>query len=371
MSEAVESGTEASVKQQGIVRDLRRKIINGRFPPGSQLPSQAALARHYDVCRVTAQRAVQHLERTGHIDIKHRVGAFVVEHPPHLYKIGLAFGTPQEKSRNLSFHNLLRAEFERAIRDERKENGIQWGLSCCYGQHGFVDPADRRPLVEAAREHQLAALILLSDFQFVAEPLASLPEPPVKISFGKMPGMVCMDIHNNEAFYSKALDYLAGRGKRRVGFVLCSDGGGSYEGRYAKVSEMVSGHGLTTRPYWVQGGTVDMKQWVAHGVEAMLHCAEADRPDALIIRDDNFVPAVTARLRQTGLRFPADVEIVAHCNYPEPTPSAVPAVRLGYDVREVVRRCFDLLRRSRRGEDLPEEMSIQPVFQQERNRRSG
>ena len=57
----------------------------------------------------------------------------------------------------------------------------------------------------------------------------------------------------------------------------------------------------------------------------MLHGPAHDRPDALVITDDNLVPAATAGVLAAGRRVPADLEVVAHANFPHVTPSAVPA----------------------------------------------
>ncbi len=48
--------------------------------------------------------------------------------------------------------------------------------------------------------------------------------------------------------------------------------------------------------------------------------APGERPDGLVITDDNLVPDLTAGLAESGVK---DV-VVAHTNFPHPTPSAVP-----------------------------------------------
>jgi hypothetical protein len=56
-------------------------------------------------------------------------------------------------------------------------------------------------------------------------------------------------------------------------------------------------------------------------------------------------------LRDEGV--PADLAVVAHTNFPHPTPSAVPVARLGYDVAKLVMTCMERIDQQRRGEKPP------------------
>ncbi len=44
---------------------IRARITDGEFPPGSTLPSEAALCRHYEVSRNTVRRALDELATEG------------------------------------------------------------------------------------------------------------------------------------------------------------------------------------------------------------------------------------------------------------------------------------------------------------------
>jgi hypothetical protein len=47
----------------------------------------------------------------------------------------------------------------------------------------------------------------------------------------------------------------------------------------------------------------------------------------------------------SGIRVPEDLLIVAHANFPDPAPCALPAVRIGYDADAVLDAGIALLRR--------------------------
>ena len=60
-----------------------------------------------------------------------------------------------------------------------------------------------------------------------------------------------------------------------------------------------------------------------------------------------------------------DVDVIVHANYPWPVPSALPVRYLGFDCREVLRRCVEVLDGQRTCQ-LPEmHTQIPAVFEDE------
>ncbi|WP_433117245.1 winged helix-turn-helix domain-containing protein [Micromonospora sp. CA-246542] len=62
-----------------LLDDLRGKIKDGTYPPGSQLPSGRALADSYDVSHSTIQRAVATLREQGVLVGRPGRGVFVAD----------------------------------------------------------------------------------------------------------------------------------------------------------------------------------------------------------------------------------------------------------------------------------------------------
>ena len=60
-----------------IAGELEAQVADGRLAPGAQLPTEAALARHYGVNRHTARRAVADLEERGLVTVAQGRGTFV------------------------------------------------------------------------------------------------------------------------------------------------------------------------------------------------------------------------------------------------------------------------------------------------------
>jgi GntR family transcriptional repressor for pyruvate dehydrogenase complex len=63
-----------------VAAELLAMVADGRYPPGSQLPPEAALAEEADVSRLTLREAVRILRDKGVLSVEHGRGTFV--NPP-------------------------------------------------------------------------------------------------------------------------------------------------------------------------------------------------------------------------------------------------------------------------------------------------
>ncbi|MFB9722322.1 GntR family transcriptional regulator [Planobispora longispora] len=64
-------------RHQQIAHDLRERIEQGEFPPGSPVPSEAALRRQYGASRNTVRRALYNLEQERLVVARHGSGRYV------------------------------------------------------------------------------------------------------------------------------------------------------------------------------------------------------------------------------------------------------------------------------------------------------
>jgi len=63
-----------------LVARVRADILTGRYPPGSLLPPERALATSYGVTRTSLKHALVRLAQTGLLATKHGVGTRVLDH---------------------------------------------------------------------------------------------------------------------------------------------------------------------------------------------------------------------------------------------------------------------------------------------------
>ncbi len=66
-----------SPKYKQVIDELGSEISQGRFKPGSKLPSEAALVKRFDTSRITIARALRELQTAGIIDRVAGSGSFV------------------------------------------------------------------------------------------------------------------------------------------------------------------------------------------------------------------------------------------------------------------------------------------------------
>jgi DNA-binding LacI/PurR family transcriptional regulator len=100
-------------------------------------------------------------------------------------------------------------------------------------------------------------------------------------------------------------------------------------------------------------------------VQLLMHLPRAERPDALLVNDDNLVPATTAGLAESGVRVPEEIDVVAHCNFPWATAGQVPIRRVGFDVRSILSLCLGYVYQLRHGQKVPRTTVVKALFDHE------
>jgi len=75
-------------------------------------------------------------------------------------------------------------------------------------------------------------------------------------------------------------------------------------------------------------------------LRVLLQLPRDERPDTMVIADDNLVEPLRGVLGDAG-----DLRIVAHCSYPELPLSAVPVHDVGFDLHTLMDECLRCLRR--------------------------
>lgn len=62
-----------------VANDIRDRILDGTYVPGSKLPNEFELAESYNVCRYTIREAIRKLTAVGLVTVKRGIGTFVNE----------------------------------------------------------------------------------------------------------------------------------------------------------------------------------------------------------------------------------------------------------------------------------------------------
>lgn len=356
------SSSRTPVKLMSIVKEIRGRIVRGHWSPGSQLPTREELQQEFQASRVTIQRALDRLMEEGFVRAKRRSGTYVTDSPPHLSHYGLVFPYRPTESRVWSrFWTILR---DRALAmHETEERRIH--VFYCDGRHGDRDDYDE--LEASVVEHRVAGLIFaMNPLELTGRiPLTQKDMPRVAImrkpEFPEIRTIVSFDVG---LFIEKALNYLAERNRKRI--ALISSAGTSLPREFQDIFQKgMADRGMVSHPYWRQAVTSSDMTWARNLVHLLMERGHNERPDALIITDENLVDHTTSGLVAAGVAVPEECDVVSHCSYPCQSASVLPYRRLGYDVREALDRCLEVIDLQRQGSRAPAEIKVPALFEDE------
>ena len=349
--------TRPPIKHSMIVNTLRDQIVSGVFLPGSQLPTRSRLETRFGVSRVTLQRALEQLMADGFVCARGRHGTFVADHPPHLSCYGLVFHHRPPPSGNWS--RFLFALNNEALAIDRA--GLR-RMSVFYGPESPADESYLK-LVDEVQRQRLAGLIFTSPPTYLkgAPPLEQPGLPRVAImKTAEFPGIPAVNV-DSFSFIDKALEYLNLRRRKNIAVLL-----GSHTSDYREyLAAGMRRRGMNCPPFWIQSVNPATGESARNCTHLLMHKGQVERPDGLLIADDNLVEHATAGLAAAAVDVPTQVDVVVHCNFPWPTPSLLPVKRLGYDIRHVLNTCLRYIDGQRRGEKIPEVALIPAIFEDE------
>ena len=357
----METSIEASRgvdKYSEIANEIRRRIAVGQISPGSQLPQRAEMEKSFRVSKVTLQRAMNLLIEDGFIDATPRRGSFVASRPPHLARYAMAFqGTPTHGGHWSRFWMALVNE---AARCERQQDLT---IPVYYGIDGHTDTSDYQKLRIEVEEHRVAGVIFVADYPRL--PDLSLVQhknvPGVTIQSAANDGVPCVTIDEN-SFAFQALDELQKSGCCRVAFLSAPE---YAERRGEFLQDQIRARGLETRPEWIQSVSLEAPISARNCMRLLMSLPAAERPDGLVITDDNLVEPASIGLLASQITIPSQLKVVAHANFPWKTSCVVEARRLGYDVRPILSACLRSIDAQRQGRSAAEVIEVPAQFEEE------
>jgi GntR family histidine utilization transcriptional repressor len=101
---------------QRIVNDIEGKILSGEWPPGFRLPFELEMAESYKCSRMTVNKAMNQLARTGLVERRKKSGSFVIQ--PHAQSAVLEISEIKQEVEGLG----KAYRYKRASREMRKAN---------------------------------------------------------------------------------------------------------------------------------------------------------------------------------------------------------------------------------------------------------
>jgi len=344
-------------RQSTIFTYVRDGIITGKFQPGGRIPTIEQLEARFGISRLTIRLALNRLRKDGFIVSRGRYGTFVRDNPPHLSNYGVVLHSAScahWSQYDLAFLN----EAGRMHMPNKR-------VHCYHILGGSVPPADYRRILDDVERNRLAGLIFTNPPRELAgTPVLEAPGiPRVFIELPKRAAgpTVYFDL---KQWRHKALRFLAAHGRRKLAFIEVALAGKAPQAVYEAVRADAARYGMQTCRRWVQGVSLAAPQWASALMALLIHDGP-DHPDALVINDDNLVEHVTAGLAEAGVNAPRDMDVVAHANFPWPTPGALPVTRLGFSITEALQTAIRYIDLQRQGTDAPPFTLLPAYFEDE------
>jgi len=348
-------------KQNRVVEELRKNILEGKIKPLTRLPSQSAIARHYKVSGVTAHLAMTRLAREGFVISRKRHGTFVAEKPPHLNNYALVFWNDPVSYDGRLWTRYYTALTNEAIGMQQREGRRMLQF---HGIDQHTDSEDRQRLISYIESNRLGGIIFanvphhLQGTPIIEHP--GIPRVGLMDQSDLFPNVIAVT-SDYMMWLTKAFDHLVTQGRKRIAILMI----GRYGSTDDFLSQLAEQRGVTMPSCWRHTVGIHNLQEARNLVELLMRGDAGSRPDGLIIMDDNIVEYSLAGLVLAGVRVPDDVAVVAHCSFPYPPPSVLPVKRLGYDIGQMLHSSVDLIDRQRRGETVPRETVLPALFEEE------
>jgi DNA-binding LacI/PurR family transcriptional regulator len=328
-----------------LLTELRRRILAGELAPGAQLPTRLELAQEFQASPHTLQRAVDHLRRDGFLSVVARQATYVTKHLPNRFHFAMVFTSRPSVhgAWNRFFQTLANAatHYDGSDAEPRR-------ISVHVGVDNHADNQEMKVLLHAINTQSLAGLIFPEE-PFVSglaeTPLMTRPGIP-RVAFRAEPiEPDTAAVTSDGAVLEKALDHLAAQGCRRIA-VLGNLGSPTSEEATAAA---IRGRGMILRPHWFLMLPAERPECARKVVHLLLHAGQPERPDGMLIADDNLAEYAQMGIVDSGIKVGEELRLVIHCNFPSPAPNVLPARRLGYDARTALGFCLELLEEVRQG----------------------
>jgi DNA-binding LacI/PurR family transcriptional regulator len=287
-------------------RALREAIEQGKFAPGSAIPSERQLMEEHALSRTTVRRAIDALVEAGRLERRPGSGTFVIDRlasirPAKLQPMRLALIIPTFSS---PFYGEMIDGMEQAARSH--------DLKIMASQSDYRQDNESEQLLEAAKDPTIAGAVVVPGAVDGPAPgalrLIEAGKPLVYV--GRWPkGLKCDTVCTDYLAAAKlAVEHLIALGHRSIAYV---EGAPHFQGfsPQSGYSEALKDARIAQRPELVclsdlppqEAGQAAVSELIRRGVAF----------SAVFARNDVTAVGVMRALREAGLNIPADVSVAA------------------------------------------------------------
>jgi DNA-binding LacI/PurR family transcriptional regulator len=295
-------------KYQNIFASLQEGIASGRYALGSRLPSELELVRRFNVCRVTAAKAIKKLQQLGLVERRVGSGTYVKAQPADSSRLfGLLI---PELGQTEIFEPICRgmAGFPLASR-----NSLLWGQSIGVNEpkEQIAEELCQQYISERVSGVFFAPLELVAGMDEVNRKIAAMLDkariPVVLLDRCFMPYPArskydLVGIDNRRTAYA-AVEHLVKTGTKRIAFLVKPYSAQTVDARIAGYREALLAHGLNREGDLVFRCDPDDGQQIRRVMKR-------HKPHAFLCANDHTAASLMRTLIAIGVSIPDSVKIV-------------------------------------------------------------
>jgi LacI family transcriptional regulator len=354
---SIDPGAAMPLYQQ-VAADIRKKIISGEMPVGTQLLPHREMAVEYGVSIMTINKALSGLVSEGILHSRVGRGTFVAVRPaPHGVRVGGTFGFVL-RDLNSPFFSLV------AHAAQQRADAVGYGLLFSSSSNR-LDREDEQ--IRRFRSIGVNGLIIVSMSRTyrISEPIQELHDagfPYVMVSYTEGENIPFVGLDLAKAGYL-AGQHLLEQGRRRIGYVGDRFGSIMCELRGRGLRRALEEQGLSLGAfqfeYPFEGEWNDYKSGYAVGEQV---AALDEKPDAMFVFNDLGALGFEDALLDRGIRVPDDIAIVGLDDIELAARARVPLTTVKQPVDRIGELAVDTLLARLGGEHRPTRQLLEPTL---------
>lgn len=338
-----------SSRWEEIARSIQSAIDNNTLLPGDRLPSETELAAQWNVCRMTAHRAMDALHQQGLVVRRRRLGTVVAEKRPLRAKVVAL----------LFFHtnDFPQADYIQGIRAGLPD---AYDLLFCDTRNDPAREADYLRRMQAQADAIIcyptcdpANTVILQRIADAGKPLICVDRIPEGLSADAV-------VTDNFGSTRAALQLLRQQGHRNIAFFGYRElEVSSARERYDAYMETLAAASLPAPNRWTRFlpkgmgyDLVHLMQTIHEALFTFLH--QPDPPTAVFCEDDYIMASVLEACERQGLSIPRDLAVLSFNDCPTFIPRLTHGVhRLVQQAQPIGRMAAERLQQRVTEESLP------------------
>ena len=329
------------LKKDILLRDLRARILSGRYAHGEKLPVEVALAEEFNVSRDTLREALKVLESEGLLVRIRSKGPFVKQSERRLGKKILVLLKPQaESDSSYQAHYLMPG---------MQKTAQEYGLTLELCPRSFIDNPDHEAAAAVLRENPelLGCVIFEGRYEGGEHYIQALRQSGLPVVMAvcepgdvRTTGFAGVRVNSKEA-WNEGILALKANGHRRIAFFLPNWIQGYYEDfesfySFLRKNELYHPELICNCPLDVSCTAAQLKRLMSL----------EEPPTVAMCASDFFAMLLMRAAAQLNIRIPDQLSVMGYCGDPGGVFLKPSLATVDFQYEEIGKKVVELLARA-------------------------